>query len=110
MITSVQRKRPRWSLLLAVGGGVAAIGLFAAVALATVSDSGNLDLQVANSTLCSTGTTGAGAKVFYEGKDCLDYGSSGTGVFNSFVRVQKDPIESGYNTDGTLEFDTSGGT
>ena len=51
-----------------------------------------------------------GAKVFYEGKDCVAYGSSGTGVFNSFVRVQASPQESGYNTDGTLQFDTSAGT
>src|SRR4051794_3655421 len=83
-----------------------------AAALATgfaFADGGNLDLQVANSTLCKDGTTNDGARVFYEGKDCVAYGSSGTGVFNSFVRVQKDPQESGYNTDGTLEFDTSGG-
>jgi hypothetical protein len=94
-------------------GLAAALGVFfavATVAIATVSDSGTVDVQVASDTLCKSGTTGAGALVFYEGKNCVDYGSSGTGVFNSFVRVQADPQESGYNTNGTLEFNTSAGT
>ncbi len=36
--------------------------------------------------------------------------SSGTGVFESFVRIQATGIESGYNTDGTLEFDAKIGS
>jgi hypothetical protein len=32
-------------------------------------------------------------------------GSTGTGVFKSFVRIQKTGTEHGYNTSGTLEFD-----
>lgn len=36
--------------------------------------------------------------------------SSGTGVFGTFVRVQHNGTESGYNTDGDLEFDTKAGS
>jgi len=36
--------------------------------------------------------------------------SAGTGVFNSFVRIQATGIEQGYNTDGTVEFETKAGT
>ena len=32
--------------------------------------------------------------------------ATGTGRYNSFLRLQADPEESGYNTDGTVEFDT----
>src|SRR4051812_5138723 len=78
-------------LVLAAGLAIGAAALATGFAFA---DGGTLDLQVANSTLCKDGTTTSeGARVFYEGKDCVAYGSSGTGVFNSFVRVQKDPQE-----------------
>src|SRR5687768_903451 len=36
--------------------------------------------------------------------------STGTGVFSAFVRVQHNGTESGYNTDGDLEFDTKAGS
>jgi hypothetical protein len=39
-------------------------------------------------------------------------GSAGTGVFDSFVRIQaegNDTVERGYNTDGAVEFETKGG-
>jgi len=36
--------------------------------------------------------------------------SAGTGTYQSFLRVQKNGTESGYNTDGKLEFDTKSGT
>lgn len=36
--------------------------------------------------------------------------STGTGVFEPFVRIQGKGNEKGYNTDGTPEFDTKGGT
>ena len=35
--------------------------------------------------------------------------STGTGVFNPFVRIQNKGTEKGYNTDGSPEFDTKGG-
>ncbi|OHB55015.1 MAG: hypothetical protein A2Y07_02090 [Planctomycetes bacterium GWF2_50_10] len=33
----------------------------------------------------------------------------GSGVFDSFLRIQKDQVEHGYNTNGKLEFDTKAG-
>jgi hypothetical protein len=39
----------------------------------------------------------------------IDPHSTGTGVFDPFVRIQGDGVESGYNTDGALEFNTKGG-
>lgn len=35
---------------------------------------------------------------------------AGTGVFNTFLRVQASPSEQGYNTDGALQYDTKTGT
>lgn len=35
--------------------------------------------------------------------------STGTGIFNPFVRIQGNGTEKGYNTDGTVEFDTKKG-
>lgn len=53
------------------------------------------------------------AIVQYIGDLDATLGSSGTGVFNSFVRLQgnekKTPNQKGYNTDGTLQYDTKGG-
>jgi hypothetical protein len=42
----------------------------------------------------------------------VDPHSTGTGVFEPFVRIQNGGVgaESGYNTDGALEFETKGGT
>ena len=37
-------------------------------------------------------------------------GSAGTGVFDSFLRIQANGIEKGYNTNGPVEFDTKSGT
>jgi len=37
------------------------------------------------------------------------FSATGTGLIDSFVRVQSTDEESGYNTDGPLEFDTKGG-
>jgi len=35
--------------------------------------------------------------------------AAGSGLFDSFLRIQKTGIESGYNTDGKLEFNTKSG-
>ena len=35
--------------------------------------------------------------------------STGTGVFDPFVRIQGNGVEKGYNTDGAVEFETKGG-
>jgi hypothetical protein len=74
-----------------------------------VSDSGDVDVQVVDNTHCASGITTQGALVDYIGDSCSSLGSAGSGVFNSFVRLAASPTESGYNTDGALEFDTKGG-
>jgi hypothetical protein len=84
-------------------------GLVAAVAMATVSDGGTCDARVTADDQRSICTTSAGATVEYIGKNNEDFGSSGTGTFDSFVRVQADGEEKGYNTDGTLQYDTKSG-
>ncbi len=53
-------------------------------------------------------TTGSSATV--NGAIFQQYGTGGgTGVIDSFLRVQNDGTEKGYNTNGALEFDTKGG-
>lgn len=56
------------------------------------------------------GTTTDGAIVEYIGDSNTSFGAAGTGIFESFLRVQKDGTEQGYNTDGTLQFDSKPGT
>jgi hypothetical protein len=94
--------------------------LFAATALALVVDgngaagsclpNGSADsIEVADRTGHEICTTSAGATIEYIGDQNQSFGSAGTGTFHSFVRVQADGTEQGYNTDGTLEFDTKAG-
>ncbi len=71
---------------------------------------GPYDIQVADKTEFAEIMLDDGAIVQYIGDSNISFGASGTGVFDSFVRVQDSPTESGYNTDGTLEFDTKSGT
>ena len=102
-------KRPL-AIGLMVSGGLLASALFAATALAVVNDSGNRTVEVPDKFGYATATTIEGATVEYIGDSNVTFGSSGSGVFNSFVRVQSSPAEKGYNTDGTLEFNTSAGS
>jgi len=96
--------------LMPLAAVIGVIAIAAAVS-ALVSDSGTVDVQVANDTQCASGTTTAGALVDYIGNNCSSLGAAGSGVFQSFVRVQGSPTESGYNTDNaTLEFDTKAGS
>lgn len=57
--------------------------------------------------LTTAGSSGAinGAQFFQYTADL----PTGTGVFGPFLRVQKNEIESGYNTNGALQFDTKSG-
>lgn len=68
-----------------------------------------VNIQVANQLGYEAATTDEGAIVEYIGDANTSFGSSGTGTFDSFVRVQADDDEKGYNTDGDLEFDTKSG-
>ena len=58
--------------------------------------------------LTTAGSSGAinGAKFFQYSSDL----PAGTGVFGPFLRIQQNGTEAGYNTNGTLEFDTKTGT
>ena len=111
----VQGKRPRPLALLAILGAVIVAGLFAAVALALVNDgtatlpNGECDIQVDNRLGSEVCTTDADAAVRYIGDSSESFGSSGTGTFNPFVRLQGSPNEDGYNTNGTVQFETKTG-
>ena len=102
-------RRRRWLLFLClvvtVGAGVFGIS----VALGLVSDTGTVDVTVPDknhsSGLKSLGT----ASVEYIGSSA-DNQSSGTGIFDPFVRLQGGPVEKGYNTNGAVAFDTKAGT
>ena len=72
-------------------------------ALATVAFADLVDLAVDTS---GTVTALIGGATTFER---FNNPSTGTGVFESFVKIQGDGIEKGYNTDGNPEFDTKGG-
>jgi uncharacterized repeat protein (TIGR01451 family) len=95
--------------LVALAGAVAAVGLFAAVALAAlVTDSGTHDLTVPNKNTSSGLVDIGNASVEYIGSSANNQ-SSGTGIFDPFVRLQGSPTEQGFNTNGAVEFDTKSG-
>ena len=65
-------------------------------------------LEVANKNTSARCITTDGAIVDYFGSSS-DKQSSGTGLFDPFVRLQGGPTEKGYNTDGTTQFETKPG-
>jgi hypothetical protein len=104
-----QRKRPRAHALLGIGGAFAAATLLAVSAvLALVSDTGDYSVVVADKFGFEDADIG-NATVEYIGDSNTTFGSSGTGTFNPFVRLQGSPTEKGYNTNGTTEFQTKVG-
>jgi uncharacterized repeat protein (TIGR01451 family) len=116
----IQRKRPRLSALLFMGGAIVAAGLFAAIVLAVVPifDTGTVgpdfdtpcDVTVADNTTsedCQLGP--AGAFVSYIGSSDTLRQSSGTGLFDPFLRLQADPNEQGFNTDAKATLDAKPG-
>ena len=112
MITRViHGKRPRGPAFLVIGGAVAAVGLFAAVAIATlVTDAGSCDVTVANKNTSADCTLTSGALVSYIGSSDTARQASGTGLFVPFVRLQGSPSEQGFNTDAAVTFDAKAGT
>jgi uncharacterized repeat protein (TIGR01451 family) len=106
-----RRSRRRRYTFLALLGALVAAGLLAASGGATVTDNGTVDVQVPNKTTSVVDAqTAQGAFVSYFGDSDTTFGSSGTGTFNPFVRLQGSPTEQGYNTNGTTQFDTKVGT
>jgi hypothetical protein len=90
--------------------GAGFLGLVTTGALYAFTDSGTLNVEVADSEGYAKDFTDEGAIVEYIGKDNEDFGASGSGAFDSFVRIEgQDPATAGYNTDGPLEFETKGG-
>jgi hypothetical protein len=111
MITRViKHERPRsLALLLFLGAMLAAAGLFAAVAIATVTDSGTCTVEVPDKSVSKTCDPPlVHAIVDYIGSDA-DNQSSGTGIFDPFARLQGSPTEQGYNTNGAVAFETKAG-
>lgn len=84
----------RYSKLVAVSCSVLAFAMVANPAVATQLD------------LTKVGAEGAICGAIFRQ---IDTQPTGTGVFDPFVRIQAKKTEQGYNTDGTLEFDTKGG-
>jgi len=104
--TNATRPVQRW-LALVVGVVALMLGA-AAVALALIEDNGGThDITVTDTSGDETADLGF-ATVRYIGSDS-DNSSSGTGIFDPFLRIQGAPSEEGYNTDGTTEFQTKTG-
>ena len=106
---SARRRGKPWAKAL-LGGGLLTVLVVGSVALGLVNDSADCEIEVADRSGYDICTTDEGATAEYLGDSNTTFGSAGTGTFNSFVRVQASPDEQGYNTDGTLEFDTKSGT
>lgn len=103
MTSSTRTRRLRGSRRLAVlSGGVIAL-LAAGAAFALVTDSGTYDIRVADRTgYASANLAPGGGTVEYIGDLNQTFGSAGTGTFDSFVRLQNDGSEQGYNTDAKV--------
>ncbi len=100
------------ALIAMLGATLVALGLSAG-AFASISDSGTYNLVVSNDTQSRTVTTTGGAIVEYVGSSAPDQalGSSGTGVFAPFYRLQASPSEAGFNTGAqNPSLNTSSGT
>jgi hypothetical protein len=98
-------RKTTWLLVVALSLTIA-VG----VAFAQVLDSGTVNVQVADRNHSQVDqTTAQGAFVSYFGDSDTTFGSSGTGIFDPFVRLQGSPAEQGYNTNGTTEFNTKVG-
>ena len=117
MRTATNRRLRRPRIGLALVAALSATVLVAVAVFAVFSDTGPVNIQVSSNTQCSSGATTGGARVDYFGDNAtcaaavaVGLGSSGTGVFKPFVRIQASPSESGYDTNGTLQFDTKTGT
>jgi hypothetical protein len=103
-------KPRRWASLLSARSmtiaSLAAALTFGMATNARATEATPLDCRTANA--CSFGTPVAG----YAGArwETVNVGSTGTGVINSFVRMQGDGVVDGHNTDGSLSNNEIGGT
>lgn len=87
----------------------ATVGAITLALLAATVYGATVNIQIDDRTGYAKGSTDEGAIVEYIGDLNQSFGSSGSGIFDSFVRIQANDDEKGYNTDGDLEFDTKSG-
>jgi len=102
---------PSWVRFAGFGALVMALLTVSLPAVALVSDTGTYDITVPNKNTSAGPLTLAtsGGSVQYIGSSANNQ-SSGTGIFDPFVRLQGTPTEQGYNTNGAVQFDTKTGT
>ncbi len=105
----VTQRRPG---ALRLGMVVAAVMALLAMAAIALADGGLVDVEVADKTGYNSGQTDDLAIVEYIGDSHVTYGSSGSGIFEAFLRTHASPSETGYNTDlkkKDFEFDEVAG-
>ncbi len=107
-LAMLRKRRQRRATIGGVAASVVGAAIVFTVAFAG-ADNHEVNIEVADRTGFAEQTLDDGSIVQYIGDDNASFGSAGSGVFDSFVRVDGSPTESGYNTDGTREFDTKGG-
>jgi hypothetical protein len=94
---------------------LAVLALSAATVLGLVNDSGSFSIEGTDDESFVEITTNEGAIVQFIGEDSPqgDLGASGSGVYDSFVRLQATGSEQGFNTDAAINpgdtLNTSGG-
>ncbi|MEA3502769.1 MAG: hypothetical protein U9R47_08345, partial [Actinomycetota bacterium] len=103
-----KRALGRRSRLVTIAALIAGMMLIAGVASAMINDIDDINVEVPDRTTSASATM-TNAIVWYYGDQDTTHGSAGTGVIESFVRLQAKGTESGYNTDGALELDTKAG-
>ena len=103
--TNATRPGQRWLALLV---GVVALMLGAAAVALALSDSGTHSVEVDSKDDPLLEVDIGNALVAYI-PSSGDNQSSGTGLFDPFVRLQGSPTENGYNTNGAVQFDTKSG-
>lgn len=100
-------------------GGAALVALGIGSAMAGLNETGNLNLVVSSTSGFADGYTLDGgvnsAYVAYYGSaspqaTAVYGGSSGTGIFSPFLRLAGSGTEQGYNTNGTVQYDTKTGS
>ena len=103
--TNATHPGQRW---LALVVGVVALMLGAAAVALALSDTGTHDVQVDSKNDPLLEVDIGNALVAYI-PSSGDNQSSGTGLFDPFVRLQGSPTQNGYNTNGAVQFDTKAG-
>ncbi len=95
---------------LILGSIITALAISLTLVITVIAVQGDRSVEIANKTQFAETSLDDGTIIQYIGDSNITYGSSGSGIFDSFVRIQGgSAVEKGYNTDGKLEFDTKSG-